>query len=143
MPARKTGVTSNLYSVAEAQFDPDVRRLCREACRRLPDVQCAENEGQGEGSLDLSIHDPVFLRAIDALAVPGLLIGHRVISQGDESAAPRGDGVVVLFCDREASRQWRRTACGAPSGLVLISVQSRDSQLLPLEVFHSKEELIL
>jgi hypothetical protein len=35
---------------------------------------------QGEGSLDLSIHDPVFLRAIDALAVPALLIGHRVIT---------------------------------------------------------------
>ncbi len=79
-------VTSNLYSVAEAQFDPDVRRLCRKACRRLPDAQHAENEGQGEGSLDLSIHNPVFLRAIDALAVPGLLIGHRVITQGDELA---------------------------------------------------------
>ncbi len=35
-------VTSNLYSVAETQFDPDVRRLCREACSRLPDVQRAE-----------------------------------------------------------------------------------------------------
>jgi hypothetical protein len=106
-------VTSNLYSFAEAQFDPDLRRLCREACSRLPDVQRAENEGQGEGSLDLSIHDPVFLRAIDALAVPGLLIGHRMISQGEACAAPRGDGVVVLFCGREAPRQWRRMACGA------------------------------
>ena len=28
--------------------------------------------------------DPSLQRAIDALAVPGLLIGHRVISQGDE-----------------------------------------------------------
>jgi hypothetical protein len=30
--------------------------------------------------------DPSIQRAIDALAVPGLLIGHRVISQGDELA---------------------------------------------------------
>jgi 4'-phosphopantetheinyl transferase EntD len=79
-------VKSNLYSVAEAQFDPDVRCLYRQTCRRLPDVQRAENEGQGEVSLDSSIHDPVFLCAIDALAVPSLLIGHRVISQGDEHA---------------------------------------------------------
>ena len=30
--------------------------------------------------------DPLLQRAIDVLAVPGLLIGHRVISQGDELA---------------------------------------------------------
>jgi len=30
--------------------------------------------------------DPLIKRAIDALAVPGLLIGHRMISQGDEFA---------------------------------------------------------
>ena len=30
--------------------------------------------------------DPSLQRAIDALAVPGLLIGHRVISQGDDLA---------------------------------------------------------
>jgi 4'-phosphopantetheinyl transferase EntD len=101
-------VTSNLYSVAEAQFDPDVRRLCREACRRLPDVQRAENEGRGEGSLDLSIHDPVFRRAIDALVVPGLLIGHRVISQGDELALLHEEMASLSFSAIE-----RRLASGA------------------------------
>jgi hypothetical protein len=30
--------------------------------------------------------DPSLQHAIDTLAVPGLLIGHRVISQGDELA---------------------------------------------------------
>ena len=101
-------VTSNLYSGAEAQFDSDARHLCREACRRLPDVQRAENEGQGEGSFDLSIHDPVFLRAIDALAVPGLLIGHRVISQGDELALLREEMASLSFPAIE-----RRRASGA------------------------------
>ena len=101
-------VTSNLYSVAEAQFDSDARHLCREACRRLPDVQRAENEGQGEGSFDLSIHDPVFLRAIDALAVPGLLIGHRVISQGDELAPLHEEMASLSFSAIE-----RRLASGA------------------------------
>ncbi len=101
-------VTSNLYSVAEAQFDPDARHLCREACRRLPDVQRAENEGQGEGSFDLSIHDPVFLRAIDALVVPGLLIGHRVISQGDELALLHEEMASLSFSAIE-----RRLASGA------------------------------
>ena len=101
-------VTSNLYSVAEAQFDSDARHLCREACRRLPDVQRAENEGQGEGSFDLSIHDPVFLRAIDALAVPGLLIGHRVISQGDELALLHEEMASLSFPAIE-----RRLASGA------------------------------
>ena len=101
-------VTSNLYSVAEAQFDSDARHLCREACRRLPDVQRAENEGQGEGSFDLSIHDPVFLRAIDALAVPGLLIGHRVISQGDELALLHEEMASLSFPAIE-----RRRASGA------------------------------
>ena len=38
-------VARNLYSIAQAQFDPDARRLCLEAHRRFPDVRYAETEG--------------------------------------------------------------------------------------------------
>jgi 4'-phosphopantetheinyl transferase EntD len=65
-------VASNLYSVAEAQFDPSLQR------------------------------------AIDALAVPGLLIGHRVISQGDELALLHEEMASLLFPAIE-----RRRASGA------------------------------
>ena len=65
-------VASNLYSVAEAQFDPSLQR------------------------------------AIDALAVPGLLIGHRVISQGDELALLHEEMASLSFPAIE-----RRRASGA------------------------------
>ena len=186
MPAKKTLVASNFYSVAEAQVDPDVLPracLCREARRRLPDVRRAEKEGQGAGSLYLSLHDrleaprqrlwscgaeqgsggdpsdpggeqdidpirarksdceailhhlrirgggsrprwrrdrgsetvmsdgtvdPSLQRAIDALAVPGLLIGYRMISQGDELALLHEEMASISFPAIE-----RRRASGA------------------------------
>lgn len=52
--------------------------------------------------------DPSLQRAIDALAVPGLLIGHRVISQGDELALLHEEMASLSFPSIE-----RRRASGA------------------------------
>jgi 4'-phosphopantetheinyl transferase EntD len=52
--------------------------------------------------------DPSLQRAIDALAVPGLLIGHRVISQGDELALLHEEMASLSFPAIE-----RRRASGA------------------------------
>ena len=52
--------------------------------------------------------DPSVQRAIDALAVPGLLIGHRVISQGDELALLHEEMASLSFPAIE-----RRRASGA------------------------------
>ena len=79
-------MASNLDPVAEAQFDPDVRRRWREARRPIPDIRLCRKRMSSEDLLDPSLHDQ---RAIDALVVPGVLIGHRVISQGDEPGAAR------------------------------------------------------
>jgi 4'-phosphopantetheinyl transferase EntD len=52
--------------------------------------------------------DPLLQRAIDSLAVPGLLIGHRVISQGDELALLHEEMASLSFPTLE-----RRRASGA------------------------------
>jgi 4'-phosphopantetheinyl transferase EntD len=52
--------------------------------------------------------DPSLQRAIDALVVPGLLIGHRVISQGDELALLHEEMASLSFPAIE-----RRRASGA------------------------------
>src|SRR5512145_852566 len=52
--------------------------------------------------------DQSFQRAIDALALPGLLIGHRIISQGDELALLHEEIVSLSFPAIE-----RRRASGA------------------------------
>ena len=52
--------------------------------------------------------DPFLQRAIDALTVPGLLIGHRVISQGDELALLQEEMASLSFPAIE-----RRRASGA------------------------------
>ncbi len=52
--------------------------------------------------------DPSLQQAIDALAVPGLLIGHRMISQGDELALLREEMASFSFPTIE-----RRRASGA------------------------------
>ena len=52
--------------------------------------------------------DPLLQRAIDALAVPGLLIGHRIISQGDELALLHEEMASLSFSTME-----RRRASGA------------------------------
>jgi 4'-phosphopantetheinyl transferase EntD len=57
--------------------------------------------------------DPWLQRAIDALAVPGLLIGHRVISQGDDLALLHEEIVSLSFPAikrRHASGAARRVA---------------------------------
>jgi len=56
-----------------------------------------------DGTVDLSLQ-----RAIDALNVPGLLIGHRVISQGDELALLHEEIASLSFPGIE-----RRRASGA------------------------------
>lgn len=48
--------------------------------------------------------DPSVQRAIDALAVPGLLIGHRVISQGDELALLHEEMASLSFAAIERRR---------------------------------------
>jgi 4'-phosphopantetheinyl transferase EntD len=52
--------------------------------------------------------DPSLQRAIDAIAVPDLLIGHRMISQGDELALLHGEMASLSFPTIE-----RRRASGA------------------------------
>ena len=178
-------VASNLYSLAEAQFDPDARPRAVYAGKRVVgflmyDVQKTKGKAR---SLDLSVHDrpeapgqglrsrraeqgagrdqgdprgeqdldqlhagksgreavlrqlrlrrgragrrrrddrgtetvmsdgtvdPSLQRAIDALAVPGLLIGHRVISPGDELALLDEEMASISFPAIE-----RRRASGA------------------------------
>jgi 4'-phosphopantetheinyl transferase EntD len=56
-----------------------------------------------DGTVDPSLH-----RAIDSLAVPGLLIGHRMISQGDELALLHEEMASLSFPAIE-----RRRASGA------------------------------
>ena len=52
--------------------------------------------------------DPSLQRAIDALVVPGLVIGHRVISQGDELELLHEEMASLSFSAIE-----RRRASGA------------------------------
>lgn len=48
--------------------------------------------------------DPVLQRELDAFAVPGVLIGHRVIAPGDENAL-RGEEAVALASRPAAARR--------------------------------------
>ena len=40
-------------------------------------------------------NDPTLERALDTIAVPGLLIGHRAISQGDEDALREAEAASI------------------------------------------------
>jgi 4'-phosphopantetheinyl transferase EntD len=50
------------------------------------------------------VFDPALQRELDALAVPGLLIGHRVIATGDEKAL-RGEEAAALASRPPAARR--------------------------------------
>ena len=51
--------------------------------------------------------DPVLQRDIDTLALPGLLIGHRLISPGDEHALLDEEAASIASPVIEVRRRWR------------------------------------
>ena len=58
--------------------------------------------------------DPSLQRAINALAPPGLLIGHRLISPGDEHALLDEEAALDrVDCRRRTARERRRAHRGA------------------------------
>jgi 4'-phosphopantetheinyl transferase EntD len=71
--------------------------------------------------------DPSLQRAIDALAVPGLLIGHRVISQGDELALLPEEMASLSFPAIE-----RRRASGAARRVARELMNSMGFASLPI-----------
>ena len=71
--------------------------------------------------------DPSLQRAIDALAVPGLLIGHSMISQGDELALLHEEATSLSFPAIE-----RRRASGAARRLARELMNSMGFAGLPI-----------
>ena len=60
--------------------------------------------------------DPSLASALDALALPGVLIGHRLISPGDEDALlPQEARAFATECRQSAAGEWRRAHRRAPA----------------------------